>query len=777
MSVVSAQSGITARANKPFTFTRKRGNDAEDFFPAAGARLRFASCDTDTLTLPGLPVGLLGKDDVVTVSYKGTQVFRGTVATRVERQGRGTDRVEDVTVEGPWGLMARLVFRQEWKVSSTVSQSCSHLILNQAPDGTLQDMTAQVQEIAEYASDNGCGFSYSENNIDAGTTQLPPDEARDITCAAAIMRTLRFFPQTVCRFDYSTTSPALHVSIPPENPSTADYLDPEVVPETQRSYTRTSHPVVGVDIATEGFDLVTGNNSVDSTLRKFTHQTIGVQNSIDTLHIFMPLAKGSSSTSWEKLEVETLPGDTYTNLNFWIQNHPALAGFSTTGTNKVEFANPGQRNIFPESLPITNGRLTDTTVGDLKRFGFLAEVVRMTATVKITTPDKEETLALTLDWVCTNATTRTYTRQTGSSSTAGETLPAGLAAAILAQRGGDLMSEEVTIRLGDSFPTLGDADVVTENNVSQVLYLQSFEVDCYDLTAQLHFGRPAFLSPEDMRDLLLGFRQRGFASNVPNRGEPDADDNMDDAGGVQPLKSSSIVVSSIEKSTVKGSGNAGNKITLDTTSGKAIIKVKTGSGNSGKSISLDISDIPSECDGALKVHEFSFLDKNGDTQVYHGIFCSDINLEKELGKTVDEVVNDTDGSGNPVIVVRYTDGTEDVCNLPTSGSGTPSGGGSGSTTTEDVITGISFGFDPSSHQLTAALTKKRLTVVAKETISDGTANLPLWEHNVVVSSAYNSDKDHKFKNKVTGGVVTHASVDTTTSSDADVFTSTAHSEE
>jgi hypothetical protein len=64
-----------------------------------------------------------------------------------------------------------------------------------------------------------------------------------------------------------------------------------------------------------------------------------------------------------------------------------------------------------------------------------------------------------------------------------------------------------------------------------------------------------------MRDLLLGFRQRGFASNVPNRGEPDADDNMEDAGGVQPLNSSSIVVSSVEKTTIKKAG-AGT-ITLD----------------------------------------------------------------------------------------------------------------------------------------------------------------------------------------------------------------------
>lgn len=655
MSVVSAQSGITAREGKPFAFYANGG----EFFPAAGARLRFASCDTDTLTLTGLPVGLLGKDDVVTVSYKGTQVFRGTVATRVERQGRGTDRVEDVTVEGPWGLMARLVFRQEWKVSSTVSQSCSHLILNQAPLGALQNMTAQVREIAEYASDNGCGFSYSENNISAGTTQLPPDEARDITCAAAIMRTLRFFPQTVCRFDYSTSTPALHVSIPPTSPSAASYL--ATIPKTQRSYTRTSHPVVGVDIATEGFDLVTGNNTANATLRKFTHQTAGVTNSIDTLHIFMPLAKGSSSTSWEKLDVEVFDSNRdYHSINFWLAEHPALAGmtYSQGNTNGISEFGP----ITPSQLPYAN--LTDTTVGDLKRFGLQAEVVRLTCPVTITTPDKVETQVLTLDYVCTNATTRTYTRQTGSSSTAGETLPSGLAAAILAQRGGELMSEEVTIRLGDSFPTLGDADVVTENNTTQVIYLQSFEVDCYDLTAQLHFGRPAFLSPEDMRDLLLGFRQRGFASNVPNRGEPDADDNMEDAGGVQPLKSSSIVISSVEKTTIKKIGSG--TITLD-----------AGAVDSGKTV---------------QVSKLTYKDSEGEEREAQILGTEDVDLGGGVtainGKTGDMSVIggesirvETDGQ---TITVSYEDGKDsdddpndaDYCN-DISGDGFSLGGGGG----------------------------------------------------------------------------------------------------
>ena len=712
MANVSEQSAVVARAGKAFTFTRTRANAADaEFFPGAGARLRFASNDTDTLTLPGLPVGLLVTNDVVTVAYKNTTVFKGTVSTRVERQGRGTDRVEDVTVEGPWGLMARLVFRQEWKIAgqngTVVGASCSHLVLNQDALGDLQDMTEQVQEIASYAASK-CGFSYSASNIDAGEQQLPPDEARNLTCAAAIMRTLRFFPQTVCRFDYSTATPTFHVSMPPASPSAASYL--ASIPMTQRSYTRTSHPVVGVDIATEGFDLVTGNNVADATLRKFTHDTAGVTDSVDTLHIFMPLEKGSASSSWESLDVEVFDNNRdIHSISFWAAEHPALAGYtvlpagqSYSGGNKVQL----DGNITPAVADMPYANLTDTTVGDLERFGLGAQVVRFTCPVKIFTPDKEEKQVLTLDYVCTNATTRTYTRQTGSSSTAGETLPAGLAAAILAQRGGELMGEEVTIRLGASFPTLGDADVVGTGASAQVLYLQSFEVDCYDLTAQLHFGRPAFLSPEDMRDLLLGFRQRGFASNVPNRSEPDADDNMDDAGGVQPLKSSSMVVSSIKKVTIQGDAQSGNSIILDTGSAGTQVSIRD---SANKLIALNAHALAAN--ETVQVHSLKYTDANGQQQTVKVLMSDEATI--------------------------------------------PAGGDAPSGTSLDVVTGISFAFDQESSQLKATLTKKSVKVleVASNDPASGTADLPLWKQDFVVGSKYD-ESSHEFTNLAAGSVKT-----------------------
>jgi len=629
---------IPARDDAPFVFYK----GAARFFPAAGARLRFVSNGTDTLTLPGLPVGLLSAGDAVTVTYLGTTVFAGKVASLVERQGRGTDTVVDVTAEGPWGDMARMVFRQQWKVAGVggaVSQSFSRLVLNQSPAGEPQDMTAQIEEIANYAA-NACGFVVG--TIAAGNQVLPADEARDITCAAAIVRTIRFFPQTVCRFDYSTATPTFSVSIPPASPASASWL--ASVAATQRSYTRTAHPVVGVDIATESYDIETGDDSVDRALRTLSHQTAGVTDSLDTLHVYIPLERGSGSTSWESMDV-TVEEHTFDSIVFWMQHHPALAGVTRDQIKSFgPFTRSGSRNFT---------KMTETPVGDLRRFGLGAEFEHMTMAATIETADKKEDVVLSLDVITTNASTRTYTRQTGSSSTAGETLPDGLAAAILAQRGGSLMGEEMTIRLGDSLPTLGDADVVTENGVSQVLYLQDIDVDCYDLTARLHFGRPANLSPEDMRDLLQGFRQRAFASNVPDRGDEDASEDAQTFDGVQPIASACQVIDTVAKTTIKGA-DGGGSIVLEAAQvddGKTIetakLKYTDAEGTEKEAQILGTEDIEIPSASGVK----SLNDGAGDMDVIGGESIrvdtdgQTIRISFEEGKEPDEDPNEDDGSG------------------------------------------------------------------------------------------------------------------------------------
>ncbi len=678
---------IAARTGKAFTFTRKRANAADaEFFPGAGSTLHFANRDTDTFTARNLPAGLLQAGDEVTVEYGNTTVFKGEVDRIVDRHGRGTDRVQDVTVAGPWSKLNRLVFRQTWGVGN-VAFSSSRVILGQTAAGLGQHMKAQLAEIAGYAA-TPCGISLASADNHAPEQYLPLDEARDITCADAIRRELRFFPKLVVRFDYSSTTPALEI-VDPANADAASYA--ATIPKTDREYVYNAHPVKYVDVTVDAVEITVNGDSA-SFHQEYPAIPSGT-SPLDILHVTVPLARGGGSTTNESFEIESeaIPS-ALNNVHWWATKHPRLANVAESA---ISFS------TSPTRSPSNYGYIVKNTKDEIEAAGKHCEVSRFQCKVKIeTTDDVEEEVALTMDFLTTDARSGTYTVQTGSTATAGETLPTGLAQALYEQRSQSLVSESMTVRLGDSFPKLGDKLTETVGSSSETLFLQSFDVDVADLTARLSFGQPEHLSAEDMRSLLNGFRQRGSASTAKLREREGAAEGQEPPapGGIPPISSSEWSPGTKQKMTIK----------------------KSSSGT----IKLDADDV-----GSGKTAQF-----------------------RELKYT--------DSSGNEKTVKVLS---TEAATIPP--------GGSGSTTTEDVITGISFAFDGNA-QLVATLTKKRLTVNASAAISGPapTATLPLYKQDVVASSEYDSTS-HEFTNNTVDGVRTTSGASTTADT---VFTATAH---
>lgn len=624
----AANTSIAPRASRAFKFLK---NGTTEFFPGAGTRLHFANRDVDTLVAQGLPAGLLQSGDTVTVQYNNgsgsyVTVFVGEVDRIVDRHGRGTERVQDVTVAGPWSKLNRLVFRQTWSVAgagtggAALTISSSRVILNQDATGAAQSMAEQLDEILTYACSK-CGIT--KGTVSALAQVLPADEARDITCADAIRRELRFFPKRIVRFDYAS-GPAIQI-VDTSSGSIAAYV--ANVPKTERVFVYNAHPISCVCVDVDTTDIFLGGSSLS------VHQvypTDADPDDLDCLHVTVPLERGSASTTTESFEsvTENVPSD-LNSVTFWKLKHPRLANVAVSA---IDITN-GART--PSNYP----RIAKSTKGEIEAAGLHCEVSRFTCDCHITTTDdEEEDIKLTMDFLTTDATTRTYTWQTGSSSTAGETLPANLAQALFEQRSQSLLSERMTIRLGDSFPKIGDKDVVD----GETVYLQSFDVDCYDLTAQLSFGQPEHLSAEDMKSLLNGFRQRGYATTAKlrkNKADEDADEEPA-PGGIPPISSSEWSPGTKVKTTIKKVAAASRSA-------------------STKSIVLDSTAIPQDCEsGEIAVHEFSYLDKDGNTQAYHGLFCDDIDLS-DLGKIIKTASMDF-SSGSPAIVLAYTDGTSDT---------------------------------------------------------------------------------------------------------------------
>jgi len=125
-------------------------------------------------------------------------------------------------------------------------------------------------------------------------------------------------------------------------------------------------------------------------------------------------------------------------------------------------------------------------------------------------------------------------------------------------------------------------------------------------------------------------------------------------------------------------------ITLDSSGTVPKLVITNGS---DKSITLDLADISSDCNGALAIHDLTYVDENGDEQIYHGLFCDDIDLPEVVQKTI---------SAGDGISVTVTGNTIKITNTRGSG-GSGSASTSGFTGTKYVVTDVTY--DETTHKL------------------------------------------------------------------------------
>ena len=542
---ISPREATPGAGSRLFSFERVRSGATARFYPGAGAKLHFANRDVDTLEMPGVPSGYLAAGDAVKAYYRGVCVFQGDVATISEARGRGDDATQTVTCVGPWSKMSRLVYRQNWFTGNGYSLS-SRLILNQYQDGTPQNLDSELYEIASHGA-AACGYTVAMSGVAVSTQQLPFDECRDITVADAIRRELRFFPKAICRFDYSGSTPALEIR---KNTSATTAAYVAAIPKNRREYVYNAHPITGVDLEIEATGTIEGVE-----YRTIAHQTAGdtAAGNPDCLYATLQIKGASSSATRQSFKsvTEDVPAD-LNNKAWWKARHPRLANVALNAL----YITDGAR--APSNYP----RISAATAGEIEAAGLTCEVSKFTCKATIETEDdKEEEVYLTMNFLTTNATTKTYTWVAESSAESGETVPTGLAAAILAERSGSLLSERLSIRLGDALPQLGDAIVEAEGTV----FLQSMDIDCAALVADLQFGVPDYLAPEDMASLLSGFRNKCTSSSSTVRktgktGDKGADVKM---GAIPPLSSTEFAPGTKSKTTIRSSRGGGGKIVLD----------------------------------------------------------------------------------------------------------------------------------------------------------------------------------------------------------------------
>lgn len=366
--------------------------------------------------------------DSCRIKRGGVGFFYGRVIQSVRVGEPGAERIK-YTLAGPWWYFDNRAAEAQWKVydgSAFTLGNKSRVIVGQDISGGRLTTGAAVRQIVDFVRNLGAPIEVGA--IFPGI-QIPFGEFQDQTCAELIRLILRWTPDVMSFFDYSTARPTLHFV----NRSMGAEVFRTLGADGVQSFTATPRydlQLPGVKIYFEQ------TSSVDSETRTTIVQQIAGSDTWGTLVLTMELS--GSSLSFQRQTVQSATFDLRT-VDFWKKKHPWLAnakGPDGTGAPLVEISTTSAiqdprppnsifgydgREMIGGAVPSwLSDRVWPTTCKALISYSLTdengARVVRMRQPFSV--------------GIQATSLSGEYTQKT--SDVAGEEIPAGLAAGIYA---------------------------------------------------------------------------------------------------------------------------------------------------------------------------------------------------------------------------------------------------------------------------------------------------------------------------------------------------------
>lgn len=408
--------------------TRERINQAAD---VVSFRADGRASDADPLFAHGSTVQLF---------RNGTPWFYGRV---VQAPGRASAKAEDqlYRLAGPWWYLENLIFQQVWQTTNGVDVTLvptnkSRLVLGQKSDGTKLTTGAAILEVLAYATARRVPLTVGAVTPDA---LAPYAEALDESCAAVIRNFLRWTPDAVAAFDY-TTAPYPTLSILRRADVTAMSLPAYGAPVSKLDLTP-RHDLQAPAVVLK-FEQT---NDIDhDTFTSLTVQSAPTTATGDELGaLVMTLDLAGARATYQKQNVRTglIPqSDTSTGvIAWWKGKFPWLQDFAdadltvVAGSQTVAIENPA--NYPGIALSNVPNELLEGSVATW--MDVVAAPLLVNATLQYTGADTDASAevwgatkqrALYTRVIGTNAETQLYSRLT--SATEAEPVPTGLAQAL-----------------------------------------------------------------------------------------------------------------------------------------------------------------------------------------------------------------------------------------------------------------------------------------------------------------------------------------------------------
>jgi len=503
---------------------------------------------------------------IVTVKRGTAQWFKGT-CTAISRRGTGTSERINYQISGPWWQLQKVIYRQDFtRIVGTESATVAvaKLILGTDSEGERINSGQVITDVVNYAIVQLGSAALFQLGAVQVTTQMPYEELTALSCAEVITRCLRWNPDVVAYFDYSTTVPTLNFKRR-LNLTSQTHAHVDVTITDASINPRNDLQVDGVVVQYERTDTVDGNPSKGV----ITESAGVITDPTKTLYFFFDLQGASVSFNRQKVSTESIQEG---SANWWSKRHPKLKG--ATG---VSVANDGQSAVDDDgendgtsySKELISGSIADWMGG----VGTCAQIVKADVTY---TPDggtsKTETLRLQV--VGTNANNQTY--QTVSSATAAEPKPVDLANSILS--GLAVLQYEGQV-------VLTEADAGSATHIDKRINLDGGRQEWSSMNAQVYrvnyaldtgatqiaFGPAQHLGANDLFQLHRNVRTRkastgssraqigGSGQDLPTR-SPNTT-TADDGGGAAETRPLNAYKSSTGKLKVEPGTVAGQSVT------------------------------------------------------------------------------------------------------------------------------------------------------------------------------------------------------------------------
>lgn len=466
-------------------------------FPIGDLKLKSAVLNLRTLASDYFKISSpkkfpFAEGDKLSLFFNGVCRFAGncnSLKTSISAQKKSYEAV----FKNAWAELEKIPYTQDWQAmledAQAISpQRISRIILGQSADGEKISAGEQIADIIACANSKGAGISTSEIGI---STQIPADEASDMSCAQAILRVLKWMPDIATEFDYSNeNTPVLNF----KKRSACETVSIENAAVKSISFEkRNDLKVQNVCVNYEKTNTVNGAAFKAVSRDVYPPESdIGCKNS---LMLTVPLGGYSQKTQHQKVETADI---SISSKSWWKSKVPFL---NNSKISHFNLKNIKRKSTLPREL--LSGNVMEWMLCALERDTISADV-EYYIDGKVAGME-----SVSLKLLATNARTTTYSRTVTTSKQ--EPQPSGLAQAIF----------EAT----EDTQTEGECAIINAQNLNlflkNILYENELENACVTQTAldifkgelKAKFGPPKHLYPADIAEL---FRTASTRKTVQN---------------------------------------------------------------------------------------------------------------------------------------------------------------------------------------------------------------------------------------------------------------------